>query len=64
MKRIYRTYEDTEVVKLATNIKCPYCGSEWQEEDMDECGKTYIITCGYEYDEGCGKQFEMHFDAS
>jgi len=64
MKKIYRTYNDTEVYKLVTNIKCPYCGREWQEEDMDECGKTYIITCGDDFDEGCGKLFEMHFDAS
>lgn len=30
MKRIYRTYEDTEVVQLATNIECPYCGREFE----------------------------------
>ncbi len=41
MKTIYCTYGDTEVVKLAPNIKCPYCGNEWQEIDMDECGATY-----------------------
>lgn len=29
MKKIYRTYADTEVVMLATNIECPYCGDEW-----------------------------------
>ncbi|WGX77391.1 hypothetical protein QJS64_19175 (plasmid) [Paraclostridium bifermentans] len=62
MKTIYRTYEDTEIVQLATNIKCPYCEREWQEYDMDSCGATYILTCGNEYDEGCGKKFEMHFD--
>ena len=64
IREIYRTYDDTEVYSLVTNIACPYCGREWQEEDMDECGKTYTITCGDEYDEGCGGQFEMHFDAS
>ena len=48
MKEIYRTYEDTEVVMLATNIKCPYCGNEWQEYDMNECGKTYHLICGNE----------------
>ena len=64
MKEIYRTYEDTEIRSLVTNIECPYCGREWQEDDMDECGKTYEITCGDEYDEGCGLSFEMHFDAS
>lgn len=64
MKEIYRTYEDTEVVELATNIKCPYCGNEWQEYNMDECGGTYLLTCGDEFDEGCGKSFKMHFDAS
>lgn len=63
MEKIYRTHADTEVVMLATNIKCPYCGNEWQEEDMDECGKTYIITCSNDDNEGCGKQFEMYFDA-
>lgn len=63
MKRIYRTYKDTEVVQLATNIKCPYCGEEWLEYDMDSCGETYVLTCRNEYDEGCGKEFEMHFDA-
>jgi len=64
MKEIYRTYEDTEIHTLVTNIKCPYCDKEWQEEDMDECGKTYDITCGDEWDEGCGKKFTMYFDAS
>lgn len=63
MKRIYRTYEDTEVVQLATNIKCPYCGIEWQEYDMDECGEIYKLICDEE-DNGCGKEFEMSFDAS
>ena len=64
MKEIYRCYADTEVSKLVTEIECPYCHREWMEEDMDECGNTYKITCGDEYDEGCGKQFKMYFDAS
>jgi len=64
MKRIYRTYADTEVSVLATQIKCPYCGEEWLEDGMDECGKTYTLTCGDEFDDGCGETFEMHFDAS
>lgn len=64
MKRIYRYYSDTEVVKLSTNVKCPYCGNEWQEEDKDECGETYVLTCDDGYGTGCGKKFEMYFDAS
>lgn len=64
MKEIYRTYADTEVSVLATNIQCPYCGMEWQEDDMSECGKTYEITCDDEWEDGCGKTFKMHFDAS
>lgn len=60
MKTIYRTYEDTEVSVLATRVKCPYCGEEWLEDDMNDCGKTYVINC----DDGCGKDFEMSFDAS
>lgn len=63
MKEIYRTYEDTEVVMLATNIKCPYCGNEWKEYDKDECGRTYTLICDKE-DDGCGNQFKMHFDAN
>lgn len=59
MKEIYRTYADTEVAQLATNIECPYCGNEWQEYDMDECGETYLLHC--DECEGC---FKMHFDAS
>ena len=58
MKKIYRTYADTEVAMLATNIKCPHCGEEWQEMDMDECGETYLLIC-----DDCGKEFEMYFDA-
>lgn len=65
MKEIYRTFADTEVSVLATHIKCPYCGYEWQEDDMDECGKTYLIECGDELlGIGCGRKFKMHFDAS
>lgn len=58
MKKIYRGYKDTEVVVLATKIECPHCQGEWKEEDMDECGKTYLIYC-----HECGKHFEMYFDA-
>ena len=58
MRAIYRTYEDTEIVMLATNVECPYCGDEWQEEDKDECGETYILECPE-----CGKKFKMYFDA-
>ena len=64
MKRIYRHYSDTEVHTLVTNIQCPHCEREWQEEDMDECGTTYNIICDDEFEDGCGKEFEMHFDAS
>lgn len=64
MKRIYRTYNDTEVVEIAVNVECPYCGMEWQE-DKTECGETYILECEKdEWTDGCGKKFEMHFDAS
>lgn len=62
MKKIYRAYRDTEIVQLATKVKCPYCGNEWLEEDKAECGETYIITCD-EDEDGCGKQFKMYFDA-
>ncbi|MEK4715364.1 hypothetical protein [Sporosarcina sp. FSL K6-5500] len=64
MKTIYRYYKDTEVSVLATKIECPYCGEEWMEDDMDEPGATYTLTCDDEINEGCGKEFEMHFDAS
>lgn len=64
MKRINRTYEDTEVIMLATSIKCPYCGIEWAEQDKDDCGTTYVLTCDDGDGEGCGKEFEMYFDAS
>ena len=63
MKAIYRSYADTEIVQLATNIECPYCGREWQEYDKDECGEIYKLICDGE-DDGCGKEFEMSFDAS
>ncbi len=59
MKTIYRTCADTEIVMTATNVKCPYCDDEWQEEDKDECGKTYILECPK-----CGEKFKMYFDAS
>lgn len=60
MKEIYRTYEDTEIVELATNIECPYCKAEWQEHDMNDCGISYNILCKG----SCGKTFIMHFDAN
>ncbi|ALA07253.1 hypothetical protein SECTIM467_129 [Brevibacillus phage SecTim467] len=56
---IFRTYEDTEVASLYamyTNVKCPYCGQEQQELDVDNFGKTYIIEC-----DGCDKQYQMYF---
>jgi len=58
MERIYRTYADTEVASLNTFVQCPYCQYEQTEQDMDECGKTYVIDC-----EECEKQYEMYFDA-
>ncbi|MED4866127.1 hypothetical protein ABET15_04300 [Heyndrickxia faecalis] len=57
-RMIYCGYSDTEVASLWTNVKCPYCGHEQQELDMDDCGKTYEIKC-----EGCEKEYKMHFDA-
>ncbi|MBO1005626.1 hypothetical protein [Pseudogracilibacillus auburnensis] len=63
MRTIYRTYADTEISVLATKIQCPYCGNEWLEDDMSLCGKTYTLTCGDDFDEGCGKEFKMYFDA-
>lgn len=63
MRKIYRTYSDTEVTQLSTRIECPYCGKEWLEPDLDECGTTYNLNCD-EDDDGCGKDFEMYFDAS
>lgn len=58
MKTIYRTYSDTEVASLYTYVECPYCGAEWKELDMDDCGMTYRIYC-----EDCDEVFEMYFDA-
>ena len=63
MKKIYRTYEDTEVVQLATNVKCPYCGYEWLEIDMNECGEIYHLTCEIDDEGGCGKEFLMEFSS-
>lgn len=63
VKEIYRTYNDTEVTELGTRIKCPYCGNEWLEYNKSDCGETYQLECE-DYDGGCGKTFEMHFDAS
>lgn len=63
MKRIYRTYNDTEVATIVVNIECPYCGSNFQEEPP-ECGETVTLTCDDEWGDGCGKEFEMHFDVS
>ncbi|MGE7977336.1 hypothetical protein [Psychrobacillus sp. NPDC093200] len=39
MKKIFRTYSDTEVEQLATIVECTHCGNEWLEEDMYENGK-------------------------
>lgn len=63
MKRIYRSYNDTVVTEIAVNVECPHCGREWLEDDP-ECGETYILQCGDEWDDGCGNKFEMRFDAS
>ena len=59
MKEIYRTYADTEVSELATNIECPHCGDKWQELDMSDPGETYELECEAD---GCGKTFKMYFD--
>jgi len=63
MKRIYRTYNDTEVLTIVVNVGCPNCGKTWQEEPP-ECGETVVLTCDDEWEDGCGEKFEMHFDAS
>ena len=62
METIYRYYADTEVVTLGTHVKCPYCGTEWLEEDVNEPGTTYVLECDDYYDNGCGKKFKMYFD--
>lgn len=63
MEEIYRTREDVEIIVVATRVKCPYCGTEWLEENKDESGHTYVIECSGDYPhESCGKEFEMHFD--
>ncbi|WLR41729.1 hypothetical protein LC087_12755 [Bacillus carboniphilus] len=62
METIYRTYDDTEVVELAVNVQCPYCGLKWQETGKSDCGETYTLDCGGMWEDGCGKQFEMYFD--
>lgn len=65
MKKIYRTYNDTEVVELGVNIECPHCGREWLADGLTECGETYTINCGdHGWDDGCGEDFKMHFDAN
>ena len=58
MKKIFRSYRDTEILALLVRIKCPVCGYEWMEDNVDECGKTYHLAC-YE----CDEEFEMYFDA-
>lgn len=63
MRKIYRGYKGTEVYKTVTNVKCPYCGREWQEEDKDECGEEYFLECDKVFENGCGKMFLMHYDA-
>jgi predicted RNA-binding Zn-ribbon protein involved in translation (DUF1610 family) len=65
LKKIYRTYEDTEVVELAVKVECPHCGNKWMEDGKTDCGESYVINCGDDgYEDGCGKDFEMYFDAS
>lgn len=64
MEKIYRYYSDTEVSEVATRVKCPYCGHEWLEFDKNDCGVTYELECEKDCLEGgCGKTFEMYFDA-
>jgi len=58
-RMIYCTYNDTEIASSWTNVRCPYCGHEQQELDMDGCGETYTIEC-----DECEKEYEMYFDAS
>lgn len=64
MKKIYRTYNDTEVAELAVNVECPHCGNEFQVLGMDMPGETYVIECDEITEDGCGEHFAMHFDAS
>ncbi|MET3657862.1 hypothetical protein [Sporosarcina psychrophila] len=61
MEKIYRTYAETQVEVLHTQIKCPNCGMEWLEEDVSTPGETYTLGCD-EFDDGCGTEFEMYFD--
>jgi transcription elongation factor Elf1 len=58
MKRISRTYSDTEVTQLSVYVKCPHCGEEWLEPDVDECGKVFTLTCE---NEECEEKFELYF---
>lgn len=60
-RMIYRTYNETEVASLWTFCKCPHCGHEQSELDMNDCGETYEITCE---NEKCEKEYKMYFDAS
>lgn len=60
-RMIYRTYNETEVASLWTFCKCPHCGHEQSELDMNDCGETYEITCE---NEQCEKEYKMYFDAS
>lgn len=61
LQTIYRTYDDTEVAALFTQVECPYCGHEWEEYDKSEYGASYVLTCE---NEGGGRKFKMYFDAS
>lgn len=57
MKKIYRTYSDTEVATLSCEVKCPICGNDFSyEDDLSPC-ETYVINC-----EECDEEFEMYFD--
>lgn len=63
-RRIYKTYADTEVASLYVNVECPYCGNEFQTLDTTDCGEMYTVECDEDFEDGCGKTFEMYFDAS
>ena len=63
VETIYRTYKDTQIEVLHTRVKCPNCGEEWLEEDMSSPGETYLLKCDDEFEDGCGTEFKMYFDA-
>ncbi len=49
------------------DIECPYCGAEWDwggdpldqdeevEEECEECGKSFMVTCNYSVSYDCNK---------